>query len=342
FDVTQAPLMRCIVACDTAYGRYLLLWLVHHLTSDHTTLEIMIQEAQSYLAASGRTASGRTASGRTASGRTASGRTASGRTASGRLGEANRLPEPLPFRNFVAQARMGSERADHEAFFREMLGNVEEPTAPFGMVNVRGDGSNIEQARVELEPELVLRLREGARALGVSAASLCHVAWARVLAELSGREDVVFGTVLLGRMGGGEGVAHVLGLFINTLPIRIRLGKQGVEQSVRQTHVLLGEMMRHEHASLALAQKCSRGGAQVPLFSALLNYRHSRQPAEPSPEAALAWGGIEMLDSAERTNYPLTVSVDDLGEGFWLTVQAVKPIEPVRIGDYMRTALKQL
>src|SRR5262249_10777400 len=90
------------------------------------------------------------------------------------------------------------------------------------------------------------------------------------------------------------------------------------------------------------AQKCSRVGAQVPLFSALLNYRHSRQPAEPSPEAALAWGGIEMLDSAERTNYPLTVSVDDLGEGFWLTVQAVKPIEPVRIGDYMRTALKQL
>ena len=139
----------------------------------------------------------------------------------------------------------------------------------------RGTAAGSRKRGWMLDSDLARRMRERARKLGVSAASLCHLAWAQVLARVSGREDVVFGTVLFGRMQGGAGADRVMGLFINTLPVRIQVGEEGVEASVRRTHALLADLLRHEHASLALAQRCSGVPAPAPLFSALLNYRHS-------------------------------------------------------------------
>ena len=147
-DVRRAPLLRVFVAHDSARERWLLLLLHHHLVMDHTTLEVLAREVQAHV-----------------------------------VGRTDELPAPVPFRNFVAQARLGVSAAEHEAFFRDMLGDVEEPTAPFSLLNVQGDGTKIEEARLVLAPELARRLRERARLLGVSAASLFHVAWGRVVAR---------------------------------------------------------------------------------------------------------------------------------------------------------------
>src|SRR6202041_2437371 len=115
---------------------------------------------------------------------------------------------------------------------------------------------------------------------------------------------------------------RVMGLFINTLPVRIHLGQASAESAVRKTHKLLAELLRHEHASLALAQRCSGVPAPTPLFSALLNYRHSPGAVQaPTEEEVRAREGRKWLRGEERTNYPFTLSVDDLGEGFGLTAQ---------------------
>jgi amino acid adenylation domain-containing protein len=305
-DVREAPLLRASVAEDKAKERWLLLLHFHHLVSDHVALEVLQEEIQMHL-----------------------------------RGESEMLPVPLPFRNLVAQALLGVSREEHEAFFGKMLGDVEEPTAPFGLLEVQQDGSGVGEASVGLEGALSRRLRATARGLGVSAASVCHVAWAQVLGKLSGREDVVFGTVLFGRMQGVAGADRMVGPLINTLPVRIRVDQISVETSVRQTHAMLAELLRHEHAPLALAQRCSQVAAGSPLFTALLNYRHSAAGAASS-EAVQGRGGIELLRAEERTNYPLTLSVDDLGEGFRLTVKAVSSVDPQRIGEYIRTALEGL
>ncbi|WP_250638234.1 condensation domain-containing protein [Rhizobium leguminosarum] len=98
---------------------------------------------------------------------------------------------------------------------------------PFGLSEVYGDGSGSREARRMLPQALNDRLRQQARRLGVSLASLCHLAWGQVVALSSGREQVVFGTVLFGRMHAGAGADRALGLFINTLPVRLDLDGTG-------------------------------------------------------------------------------------------------------------------
>jgi arthrofactin-type cyclic lipopeptide synthetase C len=307
-DLRRAPMFRVCVAFDAIHQRWLLLTRWHHLIGDHTTLDAVHREIQA-----------------------------------GLQGRADLPPASTPYRNLVAQARLGISRQEHESFFQQMLGDVDEPTAPFGLLDVWGDGSGIREAWLPVDAGLSRRIRQCARRLGASPATLAHHAWAQVLSRLTGRRDVVFGTVLFGRMQGGEGSDRGIGLFINTLPVRIPIGAEGVEANVRRTQVLLADLLRHEHASLALAQRCSLVPAPAPLFTTLLNYRHSAADDPPASAGALeGWEGIENLRGEERTNYPLTLSVDDLGEGFVLTAQVQAPMAAERTCALMHRALESL
>ncbi|MGF6097401.1 amino acid adenylation domain-containing protein [Pseudomonas sp. 18175] len=303
-DLSRASLMQFVYG--EHQGRFTGILLLHHILLDHTALHVLVEEMSASL-----------------------------------CGRSAHLPEAVQYRNYVAQARLGVSQAQHEAFFNEMLGDIDEPTLAFGLLDVNGDGSGIVEAHLPLEPALNLGLREQARQLGVSTASLVHLAWAHVLGQVSGQQEVVFGTVLLGRMQGGEGADRALGMFINTLPLRVSLGAVGVQAGVRATHGRLAQLLGHEHASLSLAQRCSGVPGSLPLFSTLLNYRHSA-PGEVPGDAPFAASGIQILSSEERSNYPLVLNVDDLGTGFALTVQGVASVDVQRVGDYMLTALRHL
>ncbi|WP_192874348.1 non-ribosomal peptide synthetase, partial [Pseudomonas syringae] len=308
-DLHQAPMMRLHYAEDPVDQSWVAVLLFHHLIDDATSLALLGAEIDAF-----------------------------------RQGRGEHLPASVPYRNHVAQARLSVSREEHEAFFRDMLADVDEPTLPFGLQDVQGDGSGVDEALLPVEPKLAGRLRAHARRLGVSNASLHHLAWAQVVGRLSGRQDVVFGTVLMGRLLSGQGAERALGMFINTLPLRVAAGEQGIEAAVRTTHARLAALVSHEHAPLSLAQGCSGVAAPTPLFSALMNYRHVAVGAQTPQEAGQTrlWGGVEVLGGEERTNYPLSLSVDDLGESFGLTVQAVAGIDARRICGYMHTVLEQL
>ncbi|MFI6763858.1 amino acid adenylation domain-containing protein [Micromonospora sp. NPDC050417] len=272
---------------------------VHHIVQDHTALDVLLNEVRAFIA-----------------------------------GQGDELPAPVPFRDFVGQALLGVPREEHEAHFASLLGDVDEPTAPFGLLDVQGDGSGVTETTVPLPPALAARLRAAAVRHRTSPATLFHAVWSRVLSVISGRDDVVFGTVLFGRMSGG---GDTPGLFINTLPLRINTRSASVAQVLTSVRDQLADLQVHEHAPLTVAQRASGVPAGAPLFTTLLNYRHSTPG-----KAADSLEGITVIEATERTNYPITVMVDDLGEGFSVTVQTAAPASPYTLCAMLQTTTEGL
>lgn len=305
-ELTQAPLLHLVYAHDPDNQRITAVLRYHHVIMDHIALDVLSHELQAIL-----------------------------------LGNEAGLAAPVPYRNYIAHVLQGPGDDAHEAFFREQLGDVDEPTLPYGLAVTSAEQSPGE-ARLTLDSALCRQVRDQARQLSVSAATLMHLAWAQVLGQLSGRDSVVFGTVLLGRLRGGEGGERALGVFINTLPLRMDLAGHNARSAVLDLHGRLVGMLAHEHAQLALVQRCSALPAGAPLFNTLLNYRHSAASQVDDPASSAAWQGIEVIHAEERSNYPLTVCIDDFGDDFGLTVQAAPGIDPQRICAYLQQALVHL
>ncbi|ELS50256.1 putative Nonribosomal peptide synthetase [Streptomyces viridochromogenes Tue57] len=305
-DLAAAPLMDVHTA-RTADGRQLGLLRMHHLVQDHTGMALLLQEVRAFM-----------------------------------RGEGALLPAPVPFRDFVAQARTEVSAEEHGAYFAALLGEVTEPTAPFGLLDVRGDGREVERAHRPVADSVATRVRQVARRLGVSPATVWHVAWARVLAAVSGRDDVVFGTVLLGRMSAGAGADRALGLFMNTLPARVETRGVGVKAAVAAMRAQLAGLVAHEHAPLAVAQQASGIAGDAPLFTSLFNYRHSDRAQDVDGYADDSLG-IRAVSTEQHDNYPLSVSVSDMGDrGYALSVGATAPADAELVADLVHTAVDNL
>ena len=305
-DLTSAPLLQVKIAEDSETGHFYVLLQYHHIISDHVGLEVIQKELALY-----------------------------------QSGNADKLPKPIPYREFVAHALRQAKENDAEAFFSEKLGDLEESTTPFNLVDVQGDGMRIREVTEKLPQDLSLKAREVASQLKISPAALFHAAWAMVVSQSSGRDDVVFGTVLSGRLQGTDGAADMLGVFINTLPVRVKVGNLNANELVNQVQTSLHELLSYEQASLTLAQQCSGLEGGTSLFSAVLNYRHSVSSTE-SDGVQLEEAGASLVSSHERTNYPLSLSVDDMGDSFELNVQVDLSVEASRVAQYMQQALAQL
>src|SRR3984885_8367940 len=232
-DLTRAPLLRVYAAAAPGdAGRWLGLVQVHHLLLDHTGLDVVLQEIRALLS-----------------------------------GDAGRLLAPVPFREYVARARLGVPREEHERVFAALLADVTEPTAPYGLMDVHGDGSAAVRAGVVVPAGLAARVRDRARVAAVPAATIFHLAWARGGAVLAGRDDVVLGTVLFGRVGAGAGADRAAGPLMNTLPVRVLVGEETVAGALAGLQAQLAGLLAHEHAPLPLAQQASGVAAPAPLFT---------------------------------------------------------------------------
>jgi hypothetical protein len=130
------------------------------------------------------------------------------------------LPEVAPYRGYLRRIA-GADREAARAAWSDALAGVDEPTR---LVETPAPAGPVEpaQIRVELTERITSRLAARARERGVTLGTLVQGAWGLLVGRMTGREDVLFGTTVAGRDAAVDGIESMIGLFINTLPTRLR------------------------------------------------------------------------------------------------------------------------
>ncbi|HVH13277.1 MAG TPA: condensation domain-containing protein, partial [Longimicrobium sp.] len=190
------------------------------------------------------------------------------------------LRRTRPYRDYIAWL----ERQDMGAAERYWHGVLAGFTAPTPLPADRpGSASGIRHARrfAQLPAELTQRVEEAARQKGVTLATVLQGVWGLLLSRWAGEDDVVFGTTVSGRQGPLEGVEEMIGMFINTLPVRMKVPANArLGTWLGELQRAAGEARGYEYASLMQVQGWSEVPRGTPLFEShfiLENY-----PLEPT------------------------------------------------------------
>uniref|UniRef100_UPI003F49563B amino acid adenylation domain-containing protein n=1 Tax=Streptomyces chartreusis TaxID=1969 RepID=UPI003F49563B len=222
----------------------------------------------------------------------------------GRDGDASALPAVRPYRDYLKWLKRQDVPAAETAW-REALASLEEPSlvAPADPARpVVRPGVH----ELELSAEATARLTSAARRLGTTPSALIQAAWGLLVGQLTGRQDVVFGLTVSGRPDDIPEIESMLGLFITTVPVRMRLRpEESVEELLRRFRDEQNTLLAHHHLGLGSIQKQAGGRELFDTLVVIENYPVDQDAARQAGEG-LRVAGIEARDA---THYPLTLAV---------------------------------
>ncbi|MCQ0010489.1 non-ribosomal peptide synthetase [Actinomadura madurae] len=216
-------------------------------------------------------------------------------------GDDTGMPRVAPYKNYLAWLAR-QDRAAAEDAWRRALDGVHEPTlvAPGAGDPVTGAPGRV---RTRLTEELTSALNARARAQGVTLNTVLQLAWGTLLGRLTGLTDVVFGAAVSGRPPELPGVEQMIGLFINTLPIRVRVRPADtVARALTRLQDEQAALMQHHHLGLSDIQRLTGTGTLFDTMTVLENY-----PFDPDA-AGTDLGGLSLhdVDGYDASHYPLT------------------------------------
>ncbi|TWB10729.1 amino acid adenylation domain-containing protein [Nitrospirillum amazonense] len=305
FVLEAAPLMRLAVM-DRGDGRWWLVWSRHHLVVDGWCSILLLDEVLERYRAQ-------------------------------LAGEAPHLPHRRPFRDHVAWLAR-QDTAQPLAFWTNFLAGVQDaPPLPVLRPAQPGPALPLNRTLV-LDRSETARLTAAARDLGVTLNTLVQGAWGRTLAALSGRDDVVFGVTSAGRSMELAGADAMLGVFITTLPLRMKpAAGRRLGDYLRAVQADNVAMREHEHAALADIQKHLGGGT---LFDTLLVFQNL--PMLEGRRRRVGALDLRQRQNVERTHYGLTVEVfpgEELGVALDADARRIDEAALARVADGFRATL---
>jgi amino acid adenylation domain-containing protein len=274
FEITRPPLSRwALLRMESE--RYYIVWSFHHLLLDGWSLSLVLKEVLAIYEAR-------------------------------QAGCPISLPHPRPFRDYVEWLNR-QDRSKARMAWKERLQGFSSPIS-LRLKSPRQSLPGCGERRKVLPEALSGELRAIAARHRVTLNAVVQAAWGILLAVYSGKRDIVFGVTHSGRSGELPRVESIVGLCINTSPVRICI--EDGEHFLDLTRRLLKEQFDQEvyrYVSLADVQSCSEIPRGTPLFETLLvfeNYPISRNDARSA--AGLRIGDVYTI---ERTNYPISLVV---------------------------------
>uniref|UniRef100_UPI0024574DF4 condensation domain-containing protein n=1 Tax=Nocardia gipuzkoensis TaxID=2749991 RepID=UPI0024574DF4 len=221
-------------------------------------------------------------------------------------GDQTALPRVASYRNFLGWLA-GRDRDASLRAWSAALEGVNEPTqlAP----QPRGAESyEIGKVVTELDADRTRRITKHAAGLGVTVNTLVQAAWGILLGRLTGRGDVVFGATVSGRPAELPGVESMVGLFINTLPVRLRIDdRQSIGELLARLQGDQAGLLEHHYVGLTDIQRVAGTGS---LFDTLLVFESYPMDKEAISAASSIDGmSVTGVGVNDATHYPMTLLV---------------------------------
>ncbi|GAB3897695.1 hypothetical protein GCM10029964_080970 [Kibdelosporangium lantanae] len=271
FDLTNPPMLRCTLIRAGGETRFVI--TVHHILVDGWSMPLLIGELFDLYKTHG---------------------------------DDSALPPVVPYRDYLAWLHDQDVQASENAW-REALAGVDEPTL---VVPVDVTRNPVPPKRWDL-PELPTGVVQAARRHGLTVNTLVQGAWALVIAQLTGRDDVVFGATVSGRPPELPGVEKMLGLFINTLPVRAKLDR---DASLRDFLTTLQSrqsgLLAHQYLSLTDVSRLVGRGELFDTIVVFENYPVDMDALEESSQGL----GVADADVQDAAHYPLGLAATQRGD----------------------------
>lgn len=279
FDFTRAPLMRLgLVQCSDT--QHYFLWSYHHLLLDGWSGPLLIKEV--FAAYEKLT-----------------------------KGENIAFSPERPFRDYVAWLQTQDMEAA-ETYWKKTLAGFTAPTPLFadkaGNHSLPHDNGDKNTAGRSLSVEKTKMLQDFVKHHQLTLNTLMQAAWILLLSRYSGEYDIVFGATVSGRPAELCRVETMIGLFINTLPIRVQvLNNSMTIDWLKSLFTQNQEIRRYEYTPLTQIQAWSDIKRGLPLFESLLVFEN--YPIDQALTQKFNALNITDISVIDQTNYPLTVSV---------------------------------
>ena len=277
FDLMKPPLLRLSLV-RTSDEVYELVWTHHHLLMDGWSIPLLLKEVFVFYGAYLR-------------------------------GEELQPALPRPYRDYIVWLKK-QDMAVAEQYWREKLAGFTAPT-PLVADKIVSSGSAEEgqfrDVEVSLSAERTAMLQRLSQEYGLTVNTLIQGAWSLLLSRYSGNDDVVYGSTVSGRPPDLPGVNEIIGLFINTLPVRVHISDESdVISWLQALQVQQVEMRQYEYTPLADIQSWSEVTLGAPLFESLLVFENI-----PLEDAVEQGRGLDLRDveTESSTNFPLVFVV---------------------------------